>query len=260
MKIAVHSDLHTEFSLCRLQGLDKADILVLAGDIGNQFSLPMFFERLRMDAPDLPILYILGNHDRWGHSIDDGLAIHRDIAQRYNIKLLDDEAVIFQDVLFCGTTLWTDFRLAGDAQASKLWACRLPDFKDIVNADGNLFTPDDAQQAFMKACDFLEKALSTQQTTIRKKVVISHFLPAKELVAPEHSGSQERLIQSAYWTSDIPSIYCLADVWIYGHSHSNLEPTIGNTRFISNQRGYSRMMNGFDPKCAGYRPDYLIEV
>lgn len=259
MKIAIHSDLHTEYSLCRLERLDEADLLILAGDIGDNYSLPHFFNRLRMDAPDLPVLYILGNHDRWGYSLADGLALHRRIAADYNVRLLDNEAVIFQDVLFCGTTLWTDFHLAGDEVASKAWAQRLPDFRDIRYADGSAISPDDMQAMCAQACAFLQQTLRAE-TAVRKRVVISHFLPSKHLVAPQHAGSQQALIQSAYWTSDLPALTALADVWIYGHSHSNIETVIGQTRFISNQRGYARVMNGLDPKCTGYRSDYIIEV
>jgi hypothetical protein len=28
------------------------------------------------------------------------------------------------------------------------------------------------------------------------------------------------------------------DVWIYGHSHTNIDATIGNPRIVSNQMGY----------------------
>ena len=41
------------------------------------------------------------------------------------------------------------------------------------------------------------------------------------------------------------------DVWIYEHSHTNIDTEIGGTRIISNQMGYvfedEHLMNGFDP-------------
>ena len=40
------------------------------------------------------------------------------------------------------------------------------------------------------------------------------------------------------------------DVWIYGHSHTNIDIVIGNTRIVSNQLGYiyynEHLRNGFD--------------
>lgn len=39
------------------------------------------------------------------------------------------------------------------------------------------------------------------------------------------------------------------DVWIYGHSHTNIDTTIGNTRIVCNQLGYiyynEHLKNGF---------------
>ncbi len=40
------------------------------------------------------------------------------------------------------------------------------------------------------------------------------------------------------------------DVWIYGHSHTNIDTVIGNTKIISNQMGYifenEHLLHGFD--------------
>lgn len=250
MRIAVHSDLHTEISPHRLQGLEWAELLILAGDIGDLHTLPAFFAQLRKDAPTLPILYTLGNHDRYGMTRHEGVAAHRALAAQYNIRLLDDEAVIFRDILFCGTTLWTDFALAGDAQASKQWAGdTLPDFTHIRDDNGALLTPETMQQWHRHACAFLDHALNTPD--VREKVVISHFLPARALVAPEHGSDHEALIKSAYWASELPELYRRAGFWIYGHSHTNISARTPSTTFISNQRGARR-------KAPDYQADYLL--
>ena len=40
------------------------------------------------------------------------------------------------------------------------------------------------------------------------------------------------------------------NVWIYGHSHTNIDTVTGNTRIISNQMGYTfhdgHLYNGFE--------------
>ena len=258
MKIAVHSDLHTELSLCRLENLGAADLLVLAGDIGDSASLPLFFAALREQAPDLPVLYVLGNHDRYGFTYGGGLAEHRAIAEKFAVRLLEDEAVRIADVLFCGTTLWTDFRLGGDAAASMAWAGEtLPDYRHISCDDGTPLTPAVMVEWFGRACAFLETAFA-QAGRVRKKVVISHFLPAKELLAEKYRRGHGDLLRSSYWASDLPQLYRQADVWIYGHSHDNIACTIAATDFLSNQRGYSRRENGQEDN--GYRADYLLEI
>lgn len=252
MRIAVHSDLHTEVSPHRLRGIDMADLLILAGDIGDLASLPLFFRQLRDDAPDLPVLYILGNHDRYGMTRAQGVAAHRALAETYAIRLLDDEAVVFEDVLFCGTTLWTDFALAGNPSASMRWAGdTLPDFKYIQDDDGALLTPATMLGWHKQSRAFLARALQTEN--VREKVVISHFLPARALVAPEHSQDEQALIQSAYWTSELPELYAQAGLWVYGHSHSNISVSAGKTAFVSNQRGAKR-------KCPDYQSDFLLVI
>ena len=42
MKIGVHSDLHSECSLCTISNLAELDVLVLAGDIGDPTTVPLF--------------------------------------------------------------------------------------------------------------------------------------------------------------------------------------------------------------------------
>ncbi|UJF25044.1 metallophosphoesterase [Suttonella sp. R2A3] len=255
MKIAVHSDLHTEVSLCWLDRLQEADLLVLAGDIGDQDTLPIFFNLLRRAAPDLPTLYVLGNHEYYGHDFHQAKETYRQLAADYDVRLLDDEAVRFGDLLIAGTTLWSNFQLAGDTQASMDWAQKtLPDFKYIRYAKG-VFTTDDLVAEHQRAVAFLADALAHDAT---HKLVVSHFLPSRCLVAEQHAKVPGGLVRSAYWTSELPELYELADTWIYGHSHSNIELTHGGCRFISNQRGYSKTLNGHENN--GYRGDYLINL
>ena len=41
------------------------------------------------------------------------------------------------------------------------------------------------------------------------------------------------------------------DVWVYGHSHTNIDTIIGNTRIVCNRLGYTfqneHLRNWFDP-------------
>lgn len=255
MNIAVHSDLHTEVSLCTLEGLENADLLVLAGDIGDEYTLPVFFERLRRDHPDLPTLYVMGNHEFYHHEFLEAKACYRAICARYAVRMLDNEAVLFHDVLIAGTVLWSDFCLAGNQAASMAWAQRvLPDFKYITYGDG-LFTCADMLSEHQAAVAFLQHTL---QRDAAHKLVISHFLPSRALVAPKHAKTADDLIRSAYWTSDLPDVYRLADTWIYGHSHENIHTAIDGCRFISNQRGYSREQNGQERN--GYQRNFIITI
>lgn len=49
MKIGIHSDLHTEFSLCKISNLHELDLLILAGDIGDLQTVDILFEQIRLE-------------------------------------------------------------------------------------------------------------------------------------------------------------------------------------------------------------------
>ena len=67
------------------------------------------------------------------------------------------------------------------------------------------------------------------------------------VVAPEHKGN---LLNSAFATELGDFIAdSRIDAWIFGHSHANIDTTIGNTRIVCNQLGYVYYrvnLGGFD--------------
>ncbi|MFV9475345.1 metallophosphoesterase [Advenella sp. RU8] len=263
LKVGIHSDLHTEFSACTITNLPELDVLVLAGDMGDLSSMAHFLGRIRREAPGLPVLYVLGNHEYYGLEFEKAKQYYRQLCEAYQVTLLDNEVVQIGDVLFVGSTLWTDFSLAGQADISMQWARKkIPDFRKIhcYSANGSLVAmqPANTVKEYKKACAFIREALLSENKAVRKKVVVSHFLPAFELLATAYRQDADALIQSAYWATDIPHLYQLADVWIYGHSHDCIETTVGATRFLSNQRGYSKVMN--QVQCEDYQHGYCIEI
>ena len=73
-------------------------------------------------------------------------------------------------------------------------------------------------------------------------------MPTFQVVAPCHKDS---VLNSAF-ASDYGDLISnnRIDVWIYGHSHTNIDAEIGGTKVLSNQMGYvfqnEHLMNGFD--------------
>jgi len=238
MKIGVHSDLHSECSLCPISTLAELDVLVLAGDIGDSTTVPLFFDYLRRKAPQLPVLYVLGNHEYYGFALNEAKDVYRSISQKYDVTLLDDDSITLDGVQFIGSTLWTDFSLGGDAESSMRWAGDvLPDFREIYDEKGRPLTPQTMRELYLASRAYIETALDP---AAEARVVISHFVPRAELVAKRHYNKKEGMIRSAYWASNLPELTARANLWISGHSHDNISTYIGDTRFVSNQRGYSR--------------------
>ena len=238
MNIGIHSDLHTECSLCTISNLSELDVLILAGDIGDPATVRLFFDYLRRKTTKLPVLYVLGNHEYYGFAISEAKDIYRSISQEYGITLLDDESITLNGIQFSGTTLWSDFSLADKPADAMRWADEvLPDFREIYDDNGEPLTPQKMVALHKQSCAFLKEAL---QQPAEKHVVISHFLPRSNLIAKRHYHKKEGLTRSAYWANELPELTARANLWIYGHSHDNISTYLGDTRFVSNQRGYTR--------------------
>lgn len=155
LRVGIHSDLHTEFSACTIANLPALDVLVLAGDIGNLLSVSHFLGTIRNAAPELPVLYVLGNHEYYGLEFAKAKQQYRQLCDRYRVTLLDNEGVQIDDVLFVGSTLWSDFSLAGQADISMLWARnKIPDYRKIhrYSAGGSLVAmqPADTVEEYVK--------------------------------------------------------------------------------------------------------------
>ena len=115
MQIQLASDLHLEFLQRDFPGerlispAYGADILVLAGDVANGTQAIELFK----DWP-VPVLYIAGNHEFYGESLDLMRLDLRRAAEGTSIRFLDNDTADFGGVRFLGCTLWTDYRLRSD--------------------------------------------------------------------------------------------------------------------------------------------------
>ena len=110
------------------------------------------------------------------------------------------------------------------------------------------------QYAIADGCtcrEFIER--SVEQNNAKYIIVATHHVPSFELMADEFKGSP---INGAF-TSELGDFIASSRIeyWIYGHSHRNINKTIGNTRCICNQLGYT-----FHGEQADFRRDAVIEI
>lgn len=90
----------------RIAGLGAGGCIAVGGRYRRYVDLAAVFSTsLRKQALQLTVLYILGNHEHWYLQWEQGLAEYRRLAADYDIRLLENESLIIDDVLFCGTTL-----------------------------------------------------------------------------------------------------------------------------------------------------------
>jgi len=250
MKIRLMSDLHTEFRLPykshALSEYKGEDVLVLAGDIasGSKNTIDV----LKYFAGIFPeVVYVPGNHEYYGTSFEEFNDKMIEKALNYdNIHYLHRDNVLIDDVRFIGATLWTNF----NKDPLSMHAARkmIADFRLIKD-----FRPDDAIEQFYLDREYIKMCY---ENFTEKKVIVTHFLPARECISPrfknDHSGLND------YFANNLGDwIFDLKDTtWMFGHTHDHVDLMIGDTRVVANPHGYwTAMDEGHD-----FQPHMQIEV
>lgn len=251
MKLYVISDLHLESGDFQVP-LVEPDAVVVAGDlhVGTQ-GLAWAADRL----PNVPILYVLGNHEYYHRSMPDLLREMRSEASRVDarITILDRAAAELDDVVFLGTTLWTDFELGDDVEEgmSQAWQA-LTDFWVIhVGEPPRRLEPRDVLAVHQRERYWLETSLERYRD--KKVVVITHHPPSASSVPAFAMSDPWRSV----YASNLDDLVRTsgAALWIHGHIHTPADYLIGRTRVLSNPRGYVR--HGVH---GGFRPGLIVDV
>jgi predicted phosphodiesterase len=243
------SDLHNEFGHKPVVRTD-ADVVVLAGDIDVKASaIPWIIDAYK----NTPVIYVAGNHEYY-HSdipfIDETLDIS---CRKNNIRFLQNKMSIINGVRFLGTTLWTDFHYYGPELRGyymKYASRNMNDFS-IIKYNAERFTPEISFEVHVKAREFLTEHL--KKMFDGKTVVVTHHAPFYGAVSKDFKNSP---LNPAFVTdaTDI-MVDFEPDLWIYGHTHGNfVDDYIGNTRVISNPRGYPQE-NG-----SPFIPDFTVNL
>lgn len=253
MKLYVVSDLHLEYGDFDVPDVD-ADVVVVAGDlhVGTR-GLSWAAERL----PDVPIVYVLGNHEYYQEVMPDLIVEMRDEAERIDerIHVLDRAAVEIDDVVFLGATLWTDFGFAGDpTDGMRIAHAVLTDFRQIhFGPEDRPLEPTDLASVHERELWWLEQ--SFDRAPAKRTVVVTHHPPAARSVPAS-------VIDDAWagvYASRLGHVVerSGATLWIHGHVHTPADYTIGSTRVLSNPRGYINRGRRSHPR---FRPDLVVDV
>jgi predicted phosphodiesterase len=242
LRIHVLSDLHLEFRDFALPTVD-ADVRVLAGDIHTKERGVPFAIR---HSGDMPTLYVAGNHEFYGTAIPKLYDKLKAMTIGSAVTVLENDQRIIGDVRFLGCTLWTDFGLLGaDTRSIAMLEAKMTmtDYKKIrMNPSYRKLTPAATYDFHRRSLNWLESRLA--EPFFGKTVVITHHAPSalsiadnSELIAASYGSSLEDLIRANP-----------IHLWIHGHTHNCVDYTIGETRIVSNQRGYPGEQTGnFDP-------------
>ena len=231
MNLQYASDLHLEFgSKVPFVISPEADALAFVGDIHTKpMSLRKFFHRLRRQGCKIPIFYVFGNHEIYGHEFkaikDEYVNCLMDV-----VTILDNATGYVGDVRILGTTLYSDLNNPLDAICA---AEVVTDFR-VVRYEDHMITPVDWSREHAHSLGFLERELAKEY---HPTVVLTHFVPSMQLVQPEfkHSRSNAAFHTELYWLMEKYK----PEVWIYGHNHEpHRDMCICDTHVLCNQWGY----------------------
>lgn len=266
MKIGCAGDLHIEFAPLELYNTEKADVLVLAGDIivasrlynkserhflgdrefqcGSSDRFHAFFQQVCEEFPY--VIYILGNHESYHDDIANTYSyIKEKLSYLKNLHILEKETFKLEDITFICGTMWTDFN-KGEGYAMRMIERRMNDFQIIKNSNReskdewtSIWRPEDAYEDHQKFMEFAKTELSKEEN--KKVVMVTHHCPSKICVPEKYQG--DTMMNPGYISNledfimDNPKI----SHWICGHSHRRLDAMIGSANILMNCRGYAGM-------------------
>ena len=228
MRFALMSDVHLEFNSWAPPELD-VDLVVLAGDI-HPGVLGVLWANEHFG--DTPVLYVPGNHEFYGkRSVNRHPLKMKAKAEELGgrVKVLHNEAWEFMGVKFLGATLWTDYNLNGNPVQGMLNAEL--DMNDYRRCVYDMHTRLRATHLRM------ENLLSKQflfDNMDRQTVVVTHHPMSPQALrnpydahAPAYASNFENELMHFQ-----PLVCCS------GHTHYNVDFMLGETRMVSNCRGY----------------------
>ena len=248
MKIQIISDLHQEFGISELY-FDNADLVIFAGDINLGTK---GIEWIKSKIKNIPVIYILGNHEYYKGSYPKTLNKIKSAAENTNIHVLEDSFLDIEDIRFHGCTLWTDFALFGNSiEAGMYCQPKMNDYKMIKRDPSySKMRTVDTFKIHQFSKHWLNESL--ENSTKEKNIVVTHHAPSL-LSVPDNFKND--LLTSAY-ASNLDDFITKhqPDFWFHGHIHTPCRYSIGKTEVICNPHGY------LDDPDNGYDRELIIET
>ncbi len=240
-KIRLLSDLHYEFhrdggreAVSRLDP-EGCDVVVLAGDVSNAEGIEQALRLLATRFAPRPVLFAAGNHEYYGGRRESVQArIRRACDAHPNLRWLERELFEVPSAgppagvrRFLGTTLW--FAKSGAFKGGMNDFYQIPDFESWVYQESDA------------GAEFLRREVRPGD------IVITHYLPCDECVAPRWRGSP----LNAFFMRDMREVILerRPALWLFGHTHDSVQTRVAETDLRCNPFGYAAYEENpdFDP-------------
>lgn len=252
MNIRYYSDMHLDFYrgpkdmwFPPVLPDDKNTTLLLSGDVwrGTDFIHKNDYSWISLIAQRFKqVLIVLGNHDYWpcdqsisivrGGEICNSLLIDSGF---YNVKVLDCDTYLDEDVLFVGATLWTDLSQEDPFVVMNMPNYMMPDSEIAYDDSGQLFSSEKWLQTHYRHKDYLRHVV--EQNKDKVVVIMTHHVPLIELGDPNFEGHQS----NGYFMNDLSTFVMDNDnikMWVSGHVHVPSISTLNQCCFLNNAVGY----------------------
>ena len=264
MKLFYGSDLHLEFETGTKHSLNipEGDVLVLAGDIYGPWIQgkaknkdhaairESFFSEVSEKFKT--VLYVMGNHEHYGgYFVQTDNLIREQLHTHSNIFLLTGTYHQVENVLFYGTTFWTDAR---GSNPEVMWDIQrnMNDYHEIRYSEDRYDVSHGMYNGYNKRSRLLCEDTVRENTFARKQlteffskaeeqdlypVVITHHQPSWECVEPYY---RHDTVSHAYANTGLDDLLMDAPKhhWICGHMHKKNQLQIGNSTVCTHARGY----------------------
>lgn len=238
IRLAIMSDVHIEFAPYEPQLGPEIDLVLLAGDIHRPGVRAVDWA---VDL-DVPSVLVMGNHEAYGCDLLAEQQRMREAARNSSCVFLENEVHVFRkedrQIRILGATLWTNFRLLGDAPRDLIVAKergreQLNDFRMIRKGAAPL-SPEDTIEMHEESLGFLKRTLA--EPFAGETVVVTHHAPTAFSSPQQYIGGE----LSPCFASNLDDFIAAsgACLWVHGHTHSNADMLFGRTRLVTRQRGY----------------------
>jgi len=242
------SDLHLEFFRDEIKFFPKGNkdtVLLLAGDVHKGINgYDWIIDRTKDFKA---VFYILGNHEFYGKTYHKVRDAWKKIEKPDNLFFLDNDTVVYEGIKIIGTTLWTDPYDKGDETTIWFGKLQMNDYRVITYKDRDTYRklhPMDTRLAHFDAVRFIEKELKEWHDG--PVLVMTHHLPTDKCVHRQFKGDKF----NPFFVTELDHLMkeYRIDAWVHGHTHTNVDTMVCNTRIMCNPMGYPRhdINPGFD--------------
>lgn len=226
MKLQIVSDLHLDFhadcgkSLVDTIYTDKADVLIIAGDLSEFKTLDRSLNVVTDTYKKQEIIYVSGNHDYYFGSPQKVHSLLKNFEKEHkNFHFLNNSFYKKDDIEIVGATLWF-----GHTSAEEIYKDNMADFHVISDFDPWVFNEHYCTVEYLK--------LAINPNTI----VVTHHIPTYLSVGDRYKNS----FLNRFFVTDQSNLILdkSPKLWIHGHTHDPFDYVFGNTQIICNPFGY----------------------